>query len=256
MKVSSVCVGVITLLGCCLPAGAALTPFASDGKDLVYSGVSNVTWTKNGNLLGDWLNADGVTSVLQTIQSVVPAVTLTYSFAGPQTHTLTAADFSGYWGVDGRATFYGAYAFVTYLNSIKYGGTIQWRLPNAVNGVYPSPNPVLESYTKAGDFGQLYYDELGASQGSGVNTSNPTALADFAGIQSAQYWSTNVLSAYGITQPYGFNMNDGSQYFLNPDLGFYVMPVTSGRVPEPTIAAWLIGGRVILSRRRGVRKLV
>jgi hypothetical protein len=194
--------------------------------------TSNITWTQNGNLLGDWITADGMEAVFEAISSVSPTVTVKLDFSPPEAHTLTLDDFRGDFGNRGRATLYGAYAFIAYLNSINYAGTDQWRLPSANNGVYA--NPAYTGYVKTGEFGQLYYDELGATAGFGIYTGDPELVGNFTGITLEQYWSDDPV-------------------YLNPTFEFYVMPVTSGMVPEPATVACVAVGLIGLMARRGRR---
>ncbi|MBX3424403.1 MAG: DUF1566 domain-containing protein [Pirellulales bacterium] len=242
--VCALCAGIASL-----NARATLTPYNAGGIDLVYSSVSDVTWLQHGNLLGSWINASGAQAVFDAIADKVPTVTLSYSFSGPEVHTLVLGDYSGAWGADGRATFYGAFAFVEYLNAVSYGGINGWRLPDAINTVYPNPFP--SGYVKSGDFGQLYYDEL---------NSTFTGMADplnyFTDEVHAQYWSFTLFDNTDIVQPYGFHVGQGDQYFLNKDFPFYVWPVFSGQiavVPELS-SAWLAGPVLLFAAALGRRK--
>jgi hypothetical protein len=243
----------MTLIGAATGANAAITPYQNGGESLVYSSFSNITWTQNGNLLGDWITADGMEAVFEAISSVSPTVTVKLDFSPPEAHTLTLDDFRGDFGNRGRATLYGAYAFIAYLNSINYAGTDQWRLPSANNGVYA--NPAYTGYVKTGEFGQLYYDELGATAGFGIYTGDPELVGNFTGITLEQYWSDDpvYVAQYGVNRPFGFYMGNGSQYNLNPTFEFYVMPVTSGMVPEPATVACVAVGLIGLMARRGRR---
>jgi hypothetical protein len=225
---------VLCLVAASQNADATVVPYNANGFDLVHSSVSNVSWLKNGNLLGSWIAARGVDAVFNDIVATVPTITLTLGFT-PQVHNVVRGDFDGWWGANGGTTFYGAYAFIQYLNAISYAGTNQWRLPNADNGVYP--NPLLTTYTKAGDFGQLYYDELNSPQGFGMED----PLGYFDGEVQAQYWSSRIFPGTNIVQPFGFNVGQGRQDFLNPDLPMYVWPVTSGTITAvPESGAWVL----------------
>lgn len=217
-------------------ARATLVPYEHNGVQLVYSSVSNITWLQNGNLLNNLFIDRGIPAVYNDIAAAVPTVTLTYSFSGPQPHTVALTDYLDWWEPNGRANFYGAYAFVQYLNAISYGGVNQWRLPDAINGVYPNPFP--SGYVKSGDFGQLYYDELNSPSGFGM--ADP--LNYFSNEVGAQYWSATDAD-FNVTQPFGFNVGQGDQYFLNRDFPFFVWPVFSGQVsaiPEASAALFMI----------------
>lgn len=226
----------------CLVAGghtthASLVVSSASGVGVVHSSFSNVTWLQNANLLGSWISARGFDAVVNDIIAAVPTVTVSPSFS-PVVHTVVPGDFRSDLGNLGRANFFGATAFIKYLNAISYGGHNQWRLPSANNGVYT--NPVLNSYTKAGDFGQLYYDELGSSAGFGLQ--DPMGI--FANEQYAQYWSK--WHPHGapydyIEAPYGFNVGRGDQDFLDITFPFYVWPVASGTLAAvPEAGGWMM----------------
>lgn len=240
-------VPAFALLAAAASAPAALTPLTGNGADLVYSSFSNVTWIQNANLLGDMIAARGLDAVFADISAVSPTVTYTFGFNGPAQHTLTTGDLSNDSNGLGRVNYFGANAFINYLNATNYGGTNTWRLPRASNGVYP--NPVLSSYTKAGDLGQLYYDEWGAAAGTGAGV-DPQNL--FASEQSYWYWSYNpfvISPTYTVDQPFAFHLGRGDQYNLNENFGYYVLPVASGYIPEPaTLTAAAAAG--LLARRR------
>jgi hypothetical protein len=203
MRTSNYLVAALCLLAMTVNAHASLVPYQSDGVNLVYSSETNVTWTQDGNILGDMISAEGVNAVFNAIDAVTPTISLDYTSSGQSTYTLTESDFNGFWGDDGRTTWYGAYAFINYLNSISYAGTNQWTLPNAVNSVFE--NPAQVGYTRAGDMGQLYYDEVGASAGSGFYSGNSQLTGEFSNVQSGQYWA-EYLPGNGTIDPFDFDM--------------------------------------------------
>lgn len=223
-------------------AHATLTASNPNGVPVVHSSFTNITWLQEGNLLGRWIAERGVEAVFNDIKAAVPTVTLTYDFSGPRVHNLVREDYDGWWGANGGTTFYGAYAFVEYLNATAYGGTNQWRLPDAINTVYANPFP--SGFVKSGDFGQLYYDELGSAAGAGM--SDP--LNHFAGEVHAQYWSWTYFDTTNIVQPFGFNVGRGDQYFLDPAFPYYVWPVTNGTLAAvPEANGWLLTATVATS---------
>lgn len=48
-----------------------------------------MTWTQNGNLLGDWIAADGAQAVFAAISAVSPSLTLPILAVGGQPGTPT-----------------------------------------------------------------------------------------------------------------------------------------------------------------------
>ena len=100
-------------------AQATLSAYTSKDVDLVYSSVSDVTWTKDANLLGTMISFsadDNNNGIKDVIEAIVAASTNNYY---GQSYTVTASDFSTFHL--GRTNFFGASAFISYLNSISYG---------------------------------------------------------------------------------------------------------------------------------------
>jgi hypothetical protein len=112
-------------------AQAALTSYytAVGNIPVVYSSVSNVTWTQDANLFKTMYDADN--SLISQI--------------------------AGYFQIStGRMSWWGGLAFTHYLNSINYGGSSQWRLPSA------GANPQY-GYHAGSELGQLFFSELGGT---------------------------------------------------------------------------------------------
>lgn len=239
------CVSVVAVLtasaGCVSTASAVLTPFTHNGVEVVHSSESNVTYLANGNLLGTWIAQRGSAAVFADLASVTPSVTL-YGLNPPTVRPLAQSDIDGWWGANGATTFVGAVAFINYLNATQYAGVSTWQLPRYDNGKFP--NAVISGYTRAGDLGQLYFDEFGW----------PSAFPNFAdasmfpGLVGGQYWTSN--DPTSIFSTFGFNMSRGDQYFLNMDFPYFVLPMTtSPALPAPGAAAAL-GALAIGARRR------
>jgi hypothetical protein len=87
-----------------------------DGGLGVYDSVNNVTWTSDANLFGtQYTNSNG---------AVVQAILANWSGGtafGNSTHTLSSDDFLS----SGRMDWFGALAWVSYLNATNYGGSHQ-----------------------------------------------------------------------------------------------------------------------------------
>lgn len=137
---------------------AELTSYNSNGIDLVYSSVSDVTWTKDANLLGSMIDSRGFNTVVNEIIASSPTITNTPNqFSPTGVYALSSADFSE--TKAGHATWFGAMAFTNYLNSINYGGTANWRLPFIATTTFGSDQPT--NGVNAGDeFHELFYREL------------------------------------------------------------------------------------------------
>jgi hypothetical protein len=226
-------------------AMADLTLTSNAGVDMVYSSQTNATYVRDGNLLGTMIAQRGSAALFADMAAVTPTITLTGT-ANPITHTLVLGDIEGWWGNNGRATFWGSVAFVNYLNSISYGGIDTWRLPRWDNGRFYTGNGGNVGYTRAGDMGQLYYDEFNTPAGS----------APFYNIQREQYWSHNSTgpTTFDFWSTFYFNMGNGSQYFIGAEYPFFVLPMFVGQVPSPSaamlIAPALAAGAVRRRRSR------
>lgn len=137
----------------------------ADGQSVVYSSVSNVTWTGDANLLGSMISKQGYNVIVNAIITASPRIydlpnsLDTPSYSGY--HDLSISDFSS--SLFGRTTWFGANAFINYLNSIGYAGSDQWNLPRE----------------EAGDL----FSELGGIYEQGIPDTKY-----FTNEQSAAYW--------------------------------------------------------------------
>ena len=125
---------------------AALTSYTgADNAGLVYSSVSNITWTQDANLFKTLYDADNA------LVSQIAAVTPSYNDPGFGFQAIDADDLN----TDNvRMTWWGAKAFANYLNDINYGGSNHWRLPNS--NFYLGYN----AFNAGNELGQLFYSEL------------------------------------------------------------------------------------------------
>lgn len=230
------------LLASTFTVQASLTSYNVNGVDLVYSSVSNVTWTKDANLLNTLGTAQGYSNLIDAIIAASPTVTDTPNAldGNDGIYDLSASDF----GTNGRANWFAAQGFVTYLNSINYGGSNQWRLPD-------SGNPPETGYNvTSSEFGQLWYTELGAS---GVARN-----ANFSNFQSGLYWEGAERSA---NARYAWNSDFTDPVYHSAGFGkntksFYLFAVTPGQVSAVPVpgAIWLFGSAllgVLGLKRRG-----
>jgi hypothetical protein len=205
-----------------LTAEASLTSYTgAGGAGLVYSSVSNVTWTQDANLFKTMYDADS--SLIYQIASVTPI----YNDPAWGVQIIDPGDFSI---STGRMSWWGGLAFTNYLNSINYAGSNQWRLPtsNAIEGY---------SGTAGHELAQLFYTELGGAAGNNIpNTAN------FTNEQAFAYWSGT---------EYASNPNNAWNFFTNGGyrdniikLGkFYAWAVSPGQVSAVPVpgAVWLFG---------------
>lgn len=229
-----------------LNAEATLTPYNPNGVDLVYSSVSNATWTKDANLLGTMMGTQGFNVIVNAIIAASPTVTHTpnyYSTDG--VYNLSVGDFFNISSVYGQTNWFGAVAFTKYLNSINYAGTNQWSLPGV------GANPQADYNQTGGQFGQLFYNELGGVAGGTIpNTAN------FANEQAASfYW---LGTQYAPDPAAAWYFRKGFQNAASWENTFYAWAVSPGQVAAVPVpgAVWLMGtgllGLLSLRHRRNV----
>lgn len=249
-----------------LAANAALTFYSSNSVDLVYSSVSNVTWTKDGNLLGSMIAEQGYNTLVNAIVSAKPIIFNTPNLYSPGgAYFLSAFDFSE--DSLGKTTWFGAIAFIHYLNISNYGGSNQWRLPSVTdigpigcdysNGGSDCGWNVATNGTAPGDeLAELYFSELGSKSYHG-NSQTGFGLIDannvFIHEQRNSYWSSseyapNISDAWNEGKAHDvwyFDMLFGEQYRRDKVHRFYSWAINTGyitAVPEPQGAAMLLAG--------------
>lgn len=208
------------------PVQAALQPYSVNGVDLVYSSVSEVSWTRDANLFRTLAAADA--GLVNRI------IALTPTFADPHFGTvrLSATDFQP--GA-GWMSWWGARAFTDYLNHVGYGGSTQWSLP-----------------TRAGnEMTELFRDELGGR----VGTPRPDS-AFFDNEPTYTHW----LHDEHPTSPqyawnFGYLGSEQVEYKFQNYAAWVMSPGTVAPVPEVPRAALLLAGLGalgMLARRRRI----
>lgn len=231
-------INALLLLTATFDAQATLVTYTGTGgtgvAQLVSSSVSKVTWTADANLLGTFINNSigGFDEVVGDIIAASPTISDTPNrFDRPVqnsgTYEISRNDFNS---IDpGRTTWFGANAFVNYLNSINYGGSNHWQLPNA--GLDPQGNPEPQS----GQLGQLFYSELNGTANKPIPT-NPF----FSDQQIYGYW---LLTEFQDDPGYSwiFNTGFGNQIAEEKFQEFYVWPIS---VPVPA-TLWLLVSSII-----------
>ncbi|WP_150047955.1 Lcl C-terminal domain-containing protein [Methylomonas rhizoryzae] len=266
-------------------AHASLTSYTANGVDFVrmQSGSFDISWTKDGNLFQTLADsyAGGTSAFVNAVIASVPGGKIndtpnvydTPSNSGY--HTLSAsADFDT---TNGRVSWFGAQAYVNYLNSISYGGSNQWRLPTMIDTgsagcdlAFSGTDCGSNVNTATGEMAKLYYDELGKTayyntSGAGeqpnygilgtstlFDTTGSTGL--FGNVHTSGYWSDIEYASdpifawsfytYGGVQSYGYKSDQGYAWAVSPG--------QVSAVPVP-VAVWLflsgMLGTLILQRR-------
>jgi hypothetical protein len=212
-------------------ANATLTSFSNGGKDLVYSSVSDVTWTKDGNLM----------STLMRPYTREQWATLLSKASGNSDVQYT--DFT----TTGLTNWRGATAFINYLNSINYAGISSWRLPSQSNTTFGYV--AASNGSNIGDeLSELYYNELGSKGLFDVNGKfqpNLNGINDannyFVNEKTESYWTGtsyagNTLGAWIFSTKYGSQETQNKAVFYN-----YAWAISSGKVSAVPLPAtvWL-----------------
>lgn len=231
------------------PAQATLSSYSSNGVDFVrlQGGGFDISWTKDGNLLGtlEASNPNLVNTIISDIGSISDTPNVYDSPANSGTHNLTTDDF----GSNGKVNWFGAQAFIKYLNKTNYGGSSLWALPGA--GPQPEYSP---SDTTSTEFGNLFYNELGSFKSFAIKD----ITATFDNEQYTGYWlATEVRLSPDAAYRFGTGRFTGGEqvaYFKTSQ--FYAWAITPGQVAAVPVpgAVWLFGsgmlGLVGLKRQR------
>jgi hypothetical protein len=274
MKLNKILLAAVVLASVVSNANAALTTV--DNGLGVYDSALNVTWATNGNLLQTMESQQGSLNVINAIIAASPVVHDTpnaYDNNGPGNYNVSINNFGG----GGLTDWYGAQAFINYLNVINYGNSKQWALPSS------GTNPQANFNQTSSQLGELYYNELGAvaldsnsapaSQHFGILGKGYGAMyqagnpGPFTNVQAQTYWSgteftsPSILTAGPVFAWY-FSTQTGYQFETNKILGpYYIWPVSPGLIqasaPVPLPASiWLFGygimGLLGLNRQRKV----
>ena len=237
MKTSHTLLIIALLLGNSFSASASLTAETSNGVAVVYDSGINAVWTADANLLGTLESQQGTTAVINAIIAANGGVIHDTPNSGDNngTYTLSAVDFNGS-GL-GTATWWGAQAFVAYLNSIDYAGKANWALPSTSN-----QNETGYKVTDS-QLGELFYNELGGTANNAIPVN-----ALFSNEQSSVYWSGTEYAPRPYTA-WDFNTYNGYQIYSNSKgYQYYAWAVSPGNVaaavPVPS-SIWLFVSGVI-----------
>jgi hypothetical protein len=232
---------------------AHATLYSTDGGIGVYDNGINATFTSNANLLGTmegtpsaygYANESGlITAIIDAnvyngVQGVIQDTPNSYDNYGSGQYKLSATvDF----GANGLVTWWGAQAFVNYLDTLNngqgYGNSNQWTLPMTIENPNPSgyaPPPA------SSPIAELFYNELGGVPITG-NSIEINSL--FTNQQTNLYWSGTEYSP-GPYNAWNFNTGNGSQGITDKtNLGYaWAISTNPAFAPVPLPGGvWLFG---------------
>ena len=261
MKIFKVAMAAGVALLLSLSAQASLV--ATAGGKGVYDTVNNVTWTSDANLMLTQANSYSggasayVAAVIAASGGVIhdsPNINDTPQNSG--TYTLSANDFLTSDIYAGRMTWFGAKAWVNYLNYTNYAGTNTWRLPFTVD-----PGAAYQPFQHVFAESEELFNQLGKVSGCNLTTCHNSNFDIFSNLKDAAFWS---LTEYSLNADYAWGFYTVSSHgygsFPSNKWGvvnsFAVSPGQIGAlsaVPVPG-AVWLLGsgvmGLVGLRRRK------
>jgi hypothetical protein len=206
----------------------------AEGPGLVYDNVANVTWSSDANLFATMYATDP--NLVNQIIAAVPTIHDTPNSldnAGPGNYNLSTADFSSVGFID----WWGAMAWVKYLDGINYLGQSTWELPTTYTqtcNYYNCTNSML---------GELFYTGLGGTNFDPITTTHNSSYYLFTNVMNSSYWSATEYE-YGLNGAWNFNTPTGVQSSDYKNFLFnFSWPVLPGKasanVPEPGVVALL-----------------
>ena len=254
-------IGMTTAVTLLLSVSARAELVSTAGGIGVYDSVNNVTWTSDGNLFATQAASYSggysafVAAVITASDGVIHDTPNAYdTVPNSGNYTLSASDFYS----QGVMTWWGAKAWVNYLNATNYAGTSTWALPTTVDNDSSSIYPPFQSSSQ---LAQLFYGGLGQVAFSTITSTHNSSYALFTNLQSFFYWSGTEYSWYPI-YVWDFGTSGGSQSGDGfKGANYYALAVAPGdisAVPVPG-AAWLLssGLTALLGlRRRKTQALV
>lgn len=207
--------------------GNAQASLTNVGNGLVYDSNINMTFTGDANLFK---------TLAASTLNLVSTITNASGLSSGQFNAST-----------GQMDWFGAQAWISYLNTINYAGHTNWNLPttNLVNNNISLSN----GYSQTGSpLGELFYSELGGEKNKNITATHNDNFNLFSNVPvSTAYWSGKSNSD---TAAWYFDYTNGNQAYTAKTNMLYVLPVfasevsVSSAIPVPG-AIWLFGSGLI-----------
>jgi cytoskeletal protein CcmA (bactofilin family) len=198
---------------------------AVNGGALVNDTSDNLTWLRDGNFFATQATGSGNPAAFVKAIITVSGGVIDDTRNGRDTppnsgrHTLTMNDFYHNGSIDGHLTWFGARAWVNYLNVTDYQGYNNWRLPTSVDNNssvgYPSGgarNPPVSS----SELAELFYRQLGQMPGQAIQTKHNSRYSLFRNI-GASYWSGTEVAGASFHSAWSFVDSEGRQLESDKD---------------------------------------
>ena len=221
------------VLALSLSSGAQASLVARAGG-MVYDDVNKITWASDANLFQTQAasNANLVSEIIAANGGVINDTPNPYDvYTG--IYNLSSADFNT---TTGAMTWFGAQAWA---NNLTLGGVTGWSLPS-------TPVKATGYNVTSSQMGDLFYNQLGVSDGYSIATSTNPNYSLFTNVQSYVYWSGSEYApvpgyAWSFGTNYGYQDDDikGDQLYA-----WAVRPGDVAAVPVPG-AFWLFGSAMV-----------
>lgn len=206
-----------------------------NGGALVNDPSANLTWLRDANFFATQAAESGnpaefVQTIISTSGGVIDDLRNGFdSPANSGTHKLTLSDFYHNGLLDGHLTWFGAQAWVNYLNVTDYQGYSNWRLPTTVDSSSSAGFPNGGSHdpaTTSSELAELFYARLGQVAGRPIQQVHNTSYTLFRNIGNS-YWSGTEAANAGSTA-WVFLDATGSQLKALKDTYNQALAVRSG----------------------------
>ncbi|WKJ88857.1 DUF1566 domain-containing protein [Methylomonas montana] len=197
----------------------------ADTFEAYYDDDLGISWSRDASMFKTWAVVSGdaanfVNSIISAVGGRVYDTPNKYDTpANSGYHDLTAADFNT---STGNLSWFGAQAWVGYLNNIEYGGYSDWRLPTI-----PA---TTTGYDSTSEYGHLFYNELGGIAGRPISLVHNANYGLFANINDQSghyYWSGTEHN----TTPYSARI-----------FSFYSSAGGTQLKDNTTLSAWVVRG--------------